>query len=1077
MAINFPSTSGQLTDGSFTHTNAGVTWSWDGVTWNALGVSSTGAVETLDSVTGRGNIATSAILANGGIEIQSANNKLQFGANNFQIWRDTSTATTVNYIIAQSEPLTVRASELTLQAGTNSYKALEAETGGAVKLYWTATNTGNLRLSTTNTGVAVTGSLSATGAVSGSNINATNWDTAYSWGDHSGQGYLTSLGGASGVTAGKITQWDTAYGWGNHSGQYILTTHAANSVTSAYVTNWNSAYGWGDHSTEGYIKSNVGSLTIGGNGTTGGVTISDGSVAIRTGTGNVAAIDLYCESSNAHKVTVKAPPHSSFSGNVNFQLPGDNGTSGYVLKTDGSGNTSWVQQSGGIGLASLSVSQQAVGTAGLTYDNTTGQFTYTPPDLSSYLTSYTEQDNINTVTGRGGTTSNSVVFGGDGSTNGIYLNNGVISAKSSTGTSSKIEIYSNNNNQYKVTLQAPLSTDFSGNTTFTLPGTNGSNGQVLTSDGSGNTSWSTLSGGGGGASVTVNDNAPSSPSNGDLWWNSNAGQLKIWYDDGLGTPSAQWVDAAGGGGSSGGTGVTQYAGVANFPSASTSEGQLAYANDVNSLYYSNGSGWSSGRIVTTNNASSSDFSTLLGNYQKTYAFSINDHTQGTTAENNKRKVIKLVDNIGTDAGKFTVHASAGIGIATTTDSWSNTSLDLTVDPATVHNYTVVGVDVPSAAADSILRIQDSIRSISSDITFKGADGLKVEYTDANTLTFRNAPTATQYTDDMAKAAAGVALQNGTHQNISFTWNSANKTIDATASGGGGSGGNTYDLSGRNTTAANAFIDLVPATGSTDSIEFIGSNGTDVAWDGLNNRITINSKDYTVGANATASGGGGLSLTGSTFTYTPPNLASFLTSVPQASASVVGGIKVGTGLTMDAATGVLSANAGGYTLPTAGTGAGGDLGGVKVDGSTITIDANSVISSSGGSTVPSIGTVNATSTSIADNDRGDLTIVGHEGYVLYKIESSHEAWIRLYVDNTTRQADKDRSEGHDPAPGSGVVAECRTSGANESVLVTPGVMGFNNDSPARTQNIYVSINNRSGSAATITVTLTVLKIGE
>ena len=121
MAINFPSTSGQLTDGSFTHTNAGVTWSWDGVTWNALGVSSTGAIETLDSVTGRGNISTSAILANGGIEIQSANNKLQFGTNNFQIWRDTSTATTVNYMIALSEPLSVRGSELTLQAGTNSF--------------------------------------------------------------------------------------------------------------------------------------------------------------------------------------------------------------------------------------------------------------------------------------------------------------------------------------------------------------------------------------------------------------------------------------------------------------------------------------------------------------------------------------------------------------------------------------------------------------------------------------------------------------------------------------------------------------------------------------------------------------------------------------------------------------------------------------------------------------------------------------------------------------------------------------------------------------------------------------------
>ena len=84
---------------------------------------------------------------------------------------------------------------------------------------------------------------------------------------------------------------------------------------------------------------------------------------------------------------------------------------------------------------------------------------------------------------------------------------------------------------------------------------------------------------------------------------------------------------------------------------------------------------------------------------------------------------------------------------------------------------------------------------------------------------------------------------------------------------------------------------------------------------------------------------------------------------------------------------------------------------------------------------------------------------------------------MYVDDATRQNDKDRSEGADPAPGSGVVAEVRTSAANQAVLITPGVMGFNNDSPTRTENIYVSINNRSGSAATIQVTLTVLKIGE
>ena len=103
-------------------------------------------------------------------------------------------------------------------------------------------------------------------------------------------------------------------------------------------------------------------------------------------------------------------------------------------------------------------------------------------------------------------------------------------------------------------------------------------------------------------------------------------------------------------------------------------------------------------------------------------------------------------------------------------------------------------------------------------------------------------------------------------------------------------------------------------------------------------------------------------------------------------------------------------------------------------------------------------------------------MGHKGYVLYKVHSSHQAWVRLYVDAASRTADVSRGEGEDPLPGSGVIAEVRTSADNQAVLITPGVMGFNNDDP-RTENIYVSINNRSGSSATITVTLTVLKIGE
>ena len=45
-----------------------------------------------------------------------------------------------------------------------------------------------------------------------------------------------------------------------------------------------------------------------------------------------------------------------------------------------------------------------------------------------------------------------------------------------------------------------------------------------------------------GASVTVSDNAPSGPSAGDLWWDSDNGRLKVYYTDA--TPDSQWVDAS-----------------------------------------------------------------------------------------------------------------------------------------------------------------------------------------------------------------------------------------------------------------------------------------------------------------------------------------------------------------------------------------------------------------------------------------------------------------------------------------------------------------------------------------------------
>tara|TARA_Y100001937_G_scaffold127537_1_gene200091 strand:+ start:436 stop:1209 length:774 start_codon:yes stop_codon:yes gene_type:complete len=71
--------------------------------------------------------------------------------------------------------------------------------------------------------------------------------------------------------------------------------------------------------------------------------ISSGVLGVKN-TGSQSELRLYCEANNAHYVAIKAPPHAQFSGNHTFQLPPDGGTNNYVLKTDGSGNTSWVAQ-------------------------------------------------------------------------------------------------------------------------------------------------------------------------------------------------------------------------------------------------------------------------------------------------------------------------------------------------------------------------------------------------------------------------------------------------------------------------------------------------------------------------------------------------------------------------------------------------------------------------------------------------------------------------------------------------------------------------------------------------------------
>ena len=64
MAINFPATGGQPTDGSYTYTVAGISYSWNGESWVAAGAGASATDRTLFSVSTNAASATPALSYN-----------------------------------------------------------------------------------------------------------------------------------------------------------------------------------------------------------------------------------------------------------------------------------------------------------------------------------------------------------------------------------------------------------------------------------------------------------------------------------------------------------------------------------------------------------------------------------------------------------------------------------------------------------------------------------------------------------------------------------------------------------------------------------------------------------------------------------------------------------------------------------------------------------------------------------------------------------------------------------------------------------------------------------------------------
>mgnify|MGYP003309879132 FL=1 len=461
-----------------------------------------------------------------------------------------------------------------------------------------------------------------------------NYNTAYNWGDHSLAGYLTSLGDAAGVTTAKITNWDDAHGWGNHANAGYLTSYTETQTLDDVLTQ-------GATTTQNITTT--GKILYGNNydnlGDLPGANTYHGMFAHVHATGKgyfshngnwIELLDVSTSIGDLDGVDLTIAP-----------------TDGQVLKWEQS-SSSWKAANdltgggggGGLALTDLSASNDtASGGGSLSYNNGTGAFTFTPPDLSgfltseadpvfsasaaagvtttqilnwntayswgnhgsqgylvgygavsnhsdvaitgasngqllqyngsnwtnftpTYLTSYSETDTLDSVVGRGATTNKNFTLTGAPALPGRLdvQNNGsfAISLNASPGvgisTADGIGLFIGNiaTNVWRAQIDgatgAITGASFStaGSLTagsmvvggLTYPTVNGTNGHVLTSDGTGNVTWQAQSGGGGGASVTISDTAPAA-SAGDLWWESDSGRLKIYYQD---VDTSQWVD-------------------------------------------------------------------------------------------------------------------------------------------------------------------------------------------------------------------------------------------------------------------------------------------------------------------------------------------------------------------------------------------------------------------------------------------------------------------------------------------------------------------------------------------------------
>ena len=228
---------------------------------------------------------------------------------------------TPNNLVSSAGGLTSVASDSSPQLGANldvNGNKIVSTSNANVELE--PNGTGNVLL---DTDLVVLGDGTEIGHITSSGAN----DFKISTNSDSSSGNITITDGSNGnITIAPNGSGSIAVGNGganatitsNGAHDLILNTNGGTNAGTMTFTD-------GANGNINITPNGTGKVILDGDGSSGGVTISDGLIDIRTGTGSVTQVKFYCESSNAHAQTLQAQPHSASSSAV-LTLPVETGT-------------------------------------------------------------------------------------------------------------------------------------------------------------------------------------------------------------------------------------------------------------------------------------------------------------------------------------------------------------------------------------------------------------------------------------------------------------------------------------------------------------------------------------------------------------------------------------------------------------------------------------------------------------------------------------------------------------------------------------------------------------------------------